>query len=149
MLESGYAAYEDTETCLRIKRLGYDVVYTPHAIVQHGLEPREGGFTRDFGLSPRLAYSVSRNSVYTLFKTYRLIPRLILGAGVLGPMTNVVRTLLPRGLGKSGRSLSLSGTRWRAAAAIVAGHFAGLACVIRSRNANLLPRLNPPKRRTP
>jgi GT2 family glycosyltransferase len=141
MLEGGYASYEDTETCLRIKRLGYRVMYTPHAIVQHGLSPREAGFVRDAGVSPRLAYSLSRNAVYSVFRNYELAPGIIVKAGIVAPVVNVARSLLPKQTGKSGRSLSLSPDRLRAAGAVVAGHLAGLYCVLRSRKENPWPRL--------
>jgi glycosyltransferase involved in cell wall biosynthesis len=141
-LESGYAAYEDTETCLRIKRLGYKVIYTPHAIVQHGLEARQGGFTRDFGASVPLAYSVSRNAVYTMLRSYRLVPGVIVGGAILAPIANAARILLPIKGGGSGRSLAISPTRLRAVAAIITGHLAGLAWVMRRRKENPWPRLN-------
>ncbi len=142
-LESGYAAYEDTETCLRIKRLGYKVLYAPAAIVQHGLEPRQGGFTRDFGVSVPLAYSVSRNAVYTILRSYRLTPRVVLGAGILAPALNVARSILPRNAATGRRTLSVSILRLRTASAIIAGHLSGLVCLIRARKTNLLPRLLP------
>lgn len=144
LLESGYAQYEETELCLRVKRLGYRVIYTPHATVQDGLVPREGGFTRDSGRSsPRLAYSVSRNAAYTIFKNYRIVPSVLVGAGILAPMVSVARLFFPKDPGGS-RRFALSTTRLLAAAGIAAGHVAGLCSLLRlhkRRNANGWPRL--------
>ena len=143
-LESGYAAYEDTDVCLRVRRLGRRIIYNPRAIVQHGLEPREGGFGRDPGLSPRLAYSVSRNVAYTVFRNYRLTPGVIRDAGILAPIVNIARAVLPKQPGASRRSISFSPARWKAAGAIAAGHLAGLCRIFRSEKPNAWPRLEPP-----
>lgn len=152
MLESGYAPYEETELCLRVKRLGYRVIYAPDAVVRDGLVPREGGFTRDVGRSsPRLAYSVSRNAAYMILKNYRASPSVLIGAGVLAPVVNVKRLFFPKAPGMP-RRFALSISRLLAAAGIAAGHVAGLYSLLRlhrRRDANAWPRLRfcpvPPK----
>ncbi|MGO8732879.1 MAG: glycosyltransferase family 2 protein [Terriglobia bacterium] len=130
MLESGYAPYEETELCLRIKRLGYRVIYTPHSVVQDGLVSRQGGFARDAGRSLRQAYSISRNAAYTIFKSYRIVPSVLVGAGILAPIVNIKRLFFPKDSGRP-RRFALSITRLLAAAGIAAGHVAGLCALLR------------------
>lgn len=63
---------EETDLCLRVRRLGYPLVYNPRAVVVHIGAPKPEGSRFDFGYE----YFARRNHVYLLIRNFGLGPLL-------------------------------------------------------------------------
>jgi GT2 family glycosyltransferase len=93
MLDTGYypAYFEETDLCLRVRRLGYRVVYVPEARVVHHEATTTGKFT------PRYYYLYHKNRVRFLLKNYswrflldRALPMEQRWIGMITPWEQVV-----------------------------------------------------------
>jgi GT2 family glycosyltransferase len=89
----GYATYEEPDVCLRVKKLGYKILFNPKAAVTHGEAQREGSFGRSVTASPRLAYYTGRNGTYMYLKNLGWSPRVMTAALVANPAIEIVRCL--------------------------------------------------------
>ena len=94
-LAHGYASFEDTDVCLTLKRMKFDTLYIPDAVVVHGLEPRAKGYSRDLGIDYNFTYSYARNGSLVHLKNSKIkfLGILILFSIVL--LINAVRIFLP------------------------------------------------------
>ena len=113
MLDEGYfpAYFEETDLCLRVRRLGYRVVYVPGARVVHHESTTTGKYT------PRFYYLYHKNRIRFMLKNYswrflldRALPMeerwldiitpweqaIPLNKGYLANIVNLPRTLMAR-----------------------------------------------------
>jgi len=136
LLCGGYASFEEMDVCLGLRRRGGLILYHPHAIVRHGMNPRPGGVGREIGSDARYATFYSRNHTYVAAKHCRCDPRRIAVICLLAPTLNAVRCF------RTARSGSV---RWvfewqrlRAAFGVMAGAVIGVIRYASARRRRVL-----------
>lgn len=99
-LSKGYAAFEDTDAVLAVRKIGYKAVFNPAAVVTHGVLQREGYAGRKIGEKCGIAYAYGRNHSYVVLKHFGINPLSLLEATVIGGVVDIKRCLSsgPRGV---------------------------------------------------
>ena len=86
----------EDDLCLRIKRVGYRVVFNPKAVVTH-LAAERADVPRA-GNHPRSVFYVARNTVYLYLKNFGLRPKLLWCLLVWNPLVDGARYVLKGGV---------------------------------------------------
>jgi GT2 family glycosyltransferase len=92
-LASGYATFEELDVCMRVKKRGKKIIFSPLAVVSHGVQQREGGSGRTMNTSRSLAYHVGRNGTYLWLKNFGMKPRVLAAALLINPIIGVLRCI--------------------------------------------------------